>query len=186
MDQSFLTPLLHTYPQIMVLNLYIDKDIEDYTSIVDTYTSHIQKHNFNICNNQFYDSGFDLFFTEDTIIECSSTKLYNTHIRCSAYILQDTRKQYYTGYYLYPRSSIYKTPIRFANSVGIIDSGYRNNICLALDTTEDYYIKKLTRISQICAPGLIPIYVNLVDSQDLLQMNTERSMGGFGSTGEGV
>ena len=32
------------------------------------------------------------------------------------------------GYYLYPRSSISKTPLILANSVGIIDSGYRGNI----------------------------------------------------------
>lgn len=33
-----------------------------------------------------------------------------------------------TGYYLYPRSSISKTPLMIANKTCIIDPGYRDNI----------------------------------------------------------
>ena len=36
-------------------------------------------------------------------------------------------------FYVYPRSSISKTPLRMANSVGIIDSGYRGNLKFAVD-----------------------------------------------------
>ena len=32
------------------------------------------------------------------------------------------------SYYLYPRSSISKTPLRMSNSTGIIDAGYRGEI----------------------------------------------------------
>ena len=37
-------------------------------------------------------------------------------------------KTFNTGYYMYPRSSLSKTKLRLANSVGIIDSGYRGNL----------------------------------------------------------
>ena len=33
-----------------------------------------------------------------------------------------------SGYYLYPCSSIVKTPFKVANTVGIIDSGYRGEV----------------------------------------------------------
>jgi dUTP pyrophosphatase len=88
-----------------------------------------------------------------------------------------------TAYYLYPRSSIYKTSYRQANSVGIIDSGYRGNLMAAMD----YYphkdhtpLSKGKRYWQICAPDLKPIdKVVLVDKLD----NTVRGTGGLGSTG---
>jgi dUTPase len=44
-------------------------------------------------------------------------------------------------------------------------------------------IEKFDRISQICAPGLSPIYVELVDKEEDLSI-TSRGSGGFGSTGK--
>jgi hypothetical protein len=38
------------------------------------------------------------------------------------------------GFYLYPRSSISKTRMRLANSLGIIDAGYRGDLIAAVDT----------------------------------------------------
>ena len=46
-----------------------------------------------------------------------------------------------------------------------------------------YNIKELDRYLQICAPGLVPILVELVNSVDELGNQTERGAGGFGSTG---
>ena len=43
-------------------------------------------------------------------------------------------------------------------------------------------IEKFNRINQICAPGLIPIHVILLDNVNELS-NTSRGNGGFGSTG---
>ena len=50
------------------------------------------------------------------------------------------------GYYLYPRSSIYKYPLRMANSVGIIDSG-------VLNTTEDLNLNTLWSKSFVDGEG---------------------------------
>ena len=47
----------------------------------------------------------------------------------------------------------------------------------------DYYAKVNDRLLQICAPGLIPIYVEIVDAVYELGIETERGSGGFGSTG---
>lgn len=99
---------------------------------------------------------------------------------------------YYTPFFTYARSSISKTPLRLANNQGIIDAGYRGNIigmfdCLTSCNKEnsdfDWYMEKYSRILQICAPDLAPIYVNIVNTLDELGPSTSRGTGGIGSTG---
>ena len=97
-----------------------------------------------------------------------------------------------SGYYMYPRSSISKTPLRLANSVGIIDSGYRGDLMAKVDNINgfscdsdsgdsvDYVVSQHSRLFQVCAPDLSPFAsVEIVDSLD----DTTRGAGGFGSTG---
>jgi dUTPase len=118
-------------------------------------------------------------------------------IKCSARMMVDINrnnqniKYYYTGFYLDPRSSISKTKLRLANSRGIIDAGYRGNLIGMFDVVNtnpielpdaDYSIKKYDCLLQICAPGLVPIFVEIVDKVEDLGSNTERGEGGFGST----
>lgn len=101
------------------------------------------------------------------------------------------------GFYLYPRSSISKTRMRLANSVGIIDAGYRGDLIAAVDTiglfgsTDIWHvwketlspIKKYDRYFQVCAPDLSPFLVHIVDAENELSPPTARGQGGFGSTG---
>ncbi len=109
-------------------------------------------------------------------------------------MITDNRKVFNTGYYMYPRSSLSKTPLRLANSTGIIDSGYRGNLMAMFDVINlpdnlsdsreaDYFGRKLDRYVQICAPGLVPIIVEIVNSIEDLGNETIRGGGGFGSTG---
>jgi len=85
------------------------------------------------------------------------------------------------SYLLVPRSSISKTPLIMANSIGIIDAGYRGEIIAAVYNTsnENYIVKKGTRLFQIILPSLnefgVKISSNLTESS--------RGEGGFGSTG---
>jgi dUTPase len=102
-----------------------------------------------------------------------------------------------SGFYLYPRSSISKTRMRLANSVGIIDAGYRGDIIAAVDTiglfgSNDIWhvwketlspIQKYDRYFQLCAPDLSPFLVHIVDTEAELGTPTTRGQGGFGSTG---
>ena len=108
----------------------------------------------------------------------------------------DTQKVYNTGFYMYPRSSLSKTQLRLANSVGIIDSGYRGHIMGMFDVVNvceneenedrdaDYFVEKFDRLVQICAPSLVPIFVEIVETLEELGEKTERGEGGFGSTGK--
>lgn len=91
------------------------------------------------------------------------------------------------GYYtvLVPRSSIYKTDFVQANSVGIIDHGYRGVIYMPMRYVghKDGLIeaRKLigTRIGQLILQKLEPFTLEL--SEDL--NDSSRGEGGFGSTG---
>ena len=50
------------------------------------------------------------------------------------------------------------------------------------DPDEVQTVDKYDRLTQICAPGSVPIYVEMVDNTDDLGV-TARGAGGFGSTG---
>lgn len=91
-----------------------------------------------------------------------------------------------TGYHLLPRSSIAKTQLIMSNHVGVIDSGYRNNLLAAfrylpVGEEKTYTVASGTRLVQICHPSLFPIYVNLLTNEKYLTKTTRT--GGFGSTG---
>jgi len=78
--------------------------------------------------------------------------------------------------------------MRLANSVGIIDAGYRGDLIAAIDTigifgsTDIWHIwnetlapvKKYDRYFQVCAPDLSPFLVHLVETEQELSPPTER------------
>lgn len=133
-------------------------------------------------DNKHKDSGFDLFFPKEEYFEPGSTRLIDLGIKCAAYkVTDDEKEEIPMPFYLYPRSSIYKTTLRLANSVGIIDSGYRGNIKAAFDnfSAGGVCVETLARGVQICMPDLMPFEVKLVEQLD----KTNRGDGGFGSTG---
>ena len=124
------------------------------------------------------DAGVDLFCTDDIVIPGRSIGItIDFKIVCCRSLADGN----YGAYYLYPRSSISKTPLRLSNSVGIIDAGYRGHIMAKVDNLSDepYIVKANDRLFQICMPDLrSPVVV--VGS---VEKNTERGSGGFGSTG---
>ena len=88
-----------------------------------------------------------------------------------------------TGYVglLFPRSSVSKTCMSLANSVGIIDSGYRGEIMLKFRQTGDAnsIYKSGDRVGQIMIMPYPKIQFIEVDELS----TTDRGDGGFGSTG---
>ena len=202
--------LLNIYDKVMVLKIYVDANDE---GLRDEYIDAAMKHNLRLINYQSQiDAGFDLFapgnegeeldnyglsirfFGPNFPNRNTSVNKLDFKVKCSAQIINDKRKIFNTGYYMYPRSSLSKTPLRLANSTGIIDSGYRGNLMAMFDLINvqdnlsesreaDYYGRKFDRYVQICAPGLVPILVQVVDTMEELGGETVRGGGGFGSTG---
>ena len=168
-----------------VLHLYVDKNEE----LIDLYKSHIEKHNNSIINDSFPNSGFDLFVPNDEIISYNTNSLMiNMKVKAEMTYTDSTRNIYNRSspFLMHPRSSISKTPLMLANHTGIIDSGYRGWLIGAFRNLQlnnkEYSVDKHTRLLQICHPSLCPIFVKLVDDENLLS-TTSRGTGGFGSTG---
>ena len=82
---------------------------------------------------------------------------------------------------LYPRSSVSKTSMALANSVGVVDSGYRGEIMFKYrQTGEPNPIYRVgDRVGQLM---IIPYpEIEFIEADEL--STTERGEGGFGSTG---
>lgn len=146
------------------------------------YQEKVRQHNDTYNSEPHPDSGFDLIVPNSYTLPSESCSKIDHEVACA--MVYDEIKP--TAYYLYPRSSTgTKTPLRLANSVGIIDSGYRGNIIAAFDNREknDYILEKGKRVVQLCSPTLEPFTVSVVDCKSELGKTT-RNSGGFGSTGE--
>ena len=155
--------------------------------IVELYNSKITKLANSRFSNKHPDSGFDLFVPETVTIEARKIKLIDMKVSCSVskVLMKNTNEAKMTEpspYYMYARSSVSKRGIMLANSVGIIDSGYRGTLMAAFFNTTDnpVTIGKGDRVVQLCMPGLdYDFTVEVANSLEL----TERGAGGIGSTG---
>ena len=189
----------HMQQSFAVLKMAITAD--DNGELKELYTSHIAKHNADMEKSSFPNSGFDLFIPERVVFDADfTTKFVSLSVKCemiycdkSMPVIMETEDNvetiasdlYSCGYYVYPRSSISKTPLVLANHVGIIDSGYRGNLTAALrklpTNGSEYVVEKHTRLFQVCHPSLCPVFVVIVPETEL--NSSERGEGGFGSTG---
>ncbi|MCI5839596.1 MAG: dUTP diphosphatase [Peptoniphilaceae bacterium] len=123
-----------------------------------------------------YSCGLDLYTSnlEDIVIKPNETVMLPT----------DLKVEIPEGYFgaIYPRSSTgVKRKLALTNTIGIIDSDYRGEIMLAIYNfgENEQIIKHNDRLVQM----VIQKYEKLeVESVETLS-DTERNVGGFGSTG---
>lgn len=158
-----------------------------YVLFVDAedYESRVIQHNAKQ-SDPYADSGFDLACPSNLYVD-AGTLFVDFKVKAAMYKsespidLNNLEMEKYTpsAYYLYPRSSISKTSFRLANSVGIIDRGYRGNIGAYFDCKAGQ-IEAGQRLVQLCSPTLDPFHVVLTDSLTF----TQRGENGFGSTGK--
>jgi dUTP pyrophosphatase len=172
---------LNTYA---TLYLYVNNKNDE---LVELYKEHVKKHNEKIMTDEYPNSGFDLFIPHDTIFEKEIDSVFvDLEVKCEMTYHEKCKFSETTAYYVYPRSSMSKTPLMLANHTGIIDSGYRGFLIAALrylkSRDELFQVEKHTRLLQICHPSLCPIIVKLVNESEL--SSTKRGEGGFGSTGK--
>ena len=127
-------------------------------------------------HNHFHpgDSGLDIYIIENQIINPGETIRLKLGISCENL---DAK-----SYFLMPRSSLSKTPLRLSNSVGLIDAGYRGEIMAAVDNIKDfsYEVEIGQRLFQIVAMDGSAIHFELGDHLS----ETTRGTDGFGSTGK--
>lgn len=136
------------------------------------------------------DAGVDIYIPNDIVIparsqvriplgvHCSSSKTTSISIPniCNTNTIEPA------SFFLLPRSSISKTPLRVSNSIGLIDAGYRGELQAPVDniSDKDYRIERGTRLFQIVNSSLAPF--DLIKISDVID-ETDRGSGGFGSTG---
>lgn len=116
-------------------------------------------------------AGYDLFSVRYSFEEHTVT--YHTGIAVEI-------PEGYAGF-LFPRSSVYKTGMSLANSVGVIDSDYRGELMLKyyVNDWETIY-EKGERCGQIVILPIPQYEFSLVEELSA----TGRGAGGFGSTGK--
>jgi dUTP pyrophosphatase len=173
----------YVVPSPLVLYLYIDSDD---SKLREKYVEAANLHTQKAINSHYPDSGFDLFHPEKCRLLNMNAMMYSCDMKIKAAMYEGQQP---VGYYMYPRSSISKTPLRLANSVGIIDSGYRGNLGVKFDVNNQqsgWESEEYHRLLQICSGTLRPFSVVIVDSVEELNKfgDTERGEGGFGSTGK--
>lgn len=152
-----------SYTLKIKLNKNLDENIQNY---YNNFTTHHSG-----------DSGIDLISPEDVIVNSLTVGTIDYNIQCEMVNSNGVS----VSYYLYPRSSISKTDLMMANSVGIIDAGYRGNIMAKvrnMNLTNATKINKSDKLFQICSPDLKPIKLVIVENLN----ETTRGAGGFGST----
>ena len=182
------------HDRFMHLKLFIDSNDSDHPNQAITlkhlYVNFAANHNQKILSDpHFFDAGFDICLPTDNVFHSGQINKVDFKVKCCAKIhylsTNDTSRSYFTGFYTHPRSSLSKTPLRLANCTGIIDAGYRGNLIGMFDciSNSSYTSDQLSRLLQICAPNLIPIFVEIVDTIEALGPNTSRGTGGIGSTG---
>jgi dUTP pyrophosphatase len=80
---------------------------------------------------------------------------------------------------IFPRSSVSKKDLVLANSVGVLDSGYRGELLIRFQAFGDDHYEIGERVAQI-----IVLPYPTVEFEEVSELGeTERGEGGFGSTG---
>lgn len=115
-------------------------------------------------------AGYDFYAPERILLEPNSSRKFNTGV------VADIKEGYVL--LLFPRSGLGMKGIRIANTVGVIDSDYKLEICCKLinDSKETVVIEKGDRYMQ-------GMFVNFGITEDDIPVNSERN-GGMGSTGD--
>ena len=126
------------------------------------------------------DAGFDLVAVNGGWVEKEQMYVYGTGL---AFEIPEG----YVGL-VFPRSSVAKKDLFLANSVGVIDSGYRGEVIVKFRMAgctrifEEYpFYKKGDRVAQMVIMKLPDVEMVEVDGLS----ESDRGEGGFGSTGTG-
>lgn len=150
-----------------------------YAELKSLLEEHLQRHRLT-------DSGFDIPMLGDQINNNQRQVMFKLGIHVAATDYKSNPQPCL----LMPRSSIYKTPYRLCNSIGLIDAGYRGEVKSMTDVVnpEDgcTTLETGTRLFQICSHDFMP-WKEIILVNSMFNLPTppdDRGAGGFGSTGQ--
>lgn len=133
-------------------------------------------------NHRWTDSGFDIPLLAQNVDMSQKVVCFSLGVKVAAMLRESP-----VPCLLLPRSSIYKTPFRLCNSIGLIDAGYRGEVKAMVDNLNPESETTIrydpgTRFFQICQHNFLP-WENIVITDELPSPPDNRGAGGFGSTG---
>lgn len=145
------------------------------------------------CKHHPGDSGMNLTIVDKVVVPAGSrgfpirlgvrgtmtkSALGRESMPIDQHFIDETRSA--VSYWLLPRSSLAKTPLRMANSIGLIDAGYTGELIACVDNVgaEDYTIEPGTKLFQVAVATLDQFTTSVVATLG----KTSRGSGGFGST----
>lgn len=121
------------------------------------------------------DAGLDLYSAVDCILRPAERRKVPTGIKIAI-------PKGYAGF-VQPKSGLaIKNGLSLVNTPGLIDSGYRGEVCailINLDPEEDFIIKHGDKICQLVIQKVEDVEIEITDELE----STSRGEGGFGSTG---
>ena len=121
------------------------------------------------------DAGLDLYSALDCILRPYERRKVPTGIKIA---IPDG----YAGF-VQPKSGLaIKSGLSLVNTPGLIDSGYRGEVCailINLDPEKDFIIKHGDKICQLVIQRVEDVEIEITDELE----STTRGEGGFGSTG---
>lgn len=129
------------------------------------------------------DSGFDVPMLGEQVMLNAALHTFALGIKVAAVDVNNVP----VPCLLIPRSSISATPFRLANSIGLIDAGYRGEVKAKVDVfaAGSLVVESGSRLFQICQHNFLPwnqiVFVQL--ENELPAAPDNRGDGGFGSTG---
>ena len=120
------------------------------------------------------DAGFDLYSSEGFIIKPNEKRLVKTGLSLAI-------PENHTGL-IWDRSGL-AAKHELHCLAGVIDTGYRGEVCVVLKNLgfKDFEVERGMRIAQMIIQPFVTANIEEVDELD---NNTQRSIGGFGSSGK--
>jgi deoxyuridine 5'-triphosphate nucleotidohydrolase len=119
------------------------------------------------------DAGYDLYALEETIVPARGRAIIKTGISMAV-------PEGHVAL-IWPRSGL-AVKHGIDTLAGVIDSGYRGEVCVVLQnhTDSNYTAKKHDRIAQMLIQKITPVSISVVSTLD----DSSRGTGGFGSSGK--
>lgn len=158
----------------------IERQMMDKSKKIDLFYKKLNEGSVNPFYNYDGDSGFDLFSTEDVIIEPLGRALIPTGL---SFGIPD-------GFEIQIRSKsglAINQGLMVLNSPGTVDGGFLGEIKVILFNTNQkpFTVKKGMKVGQaVLCPVVCGKWVNLSETDDL--GSSDRNSNGFGSTGVGL
>lgn len=147
-------------------------------------TAAAQYYEYNLLNRCSENAGFDLFCVQPANLAFGEVTLLRLGVAAALTKVTEDGTRESSHFWLVPRSSIFKKGVMMANSIGVIDRGYRGELGAPVwSMLQETTVSAGERLFQVVAPDMGWIrHVRVVDTLPSTQQ-AQRGERGFGSSG---